>query len=79
MPALIAATLPAHAHPGHAWSQASTTHVLTSPDHLAALAVAGLVVALAGCFIHRRLPRRMLQLGGAAALATAAMLWGFGA
>jgi hypothetical protein len=77
--ALVTASLPAHAHPGHAWSQASTTHVLTSPDHLAVLALAGFAICLTGCFIHRRVPRRVLQLSGMAAFATAAVLWGFGA
>jgi hypothetical protein len=76
--ALVGACLPAGAHPGHAWHEASTTHLLTSPNHLAALALAGMAIWSAGWFIQRRVPRRLFQFGGAFAIATAAVLWGFG-
>jgi hypothetical protein len=74
----FAAMATAHAHPGHALSDASTQHVLTSPYHLAVLALSGLALWTVGYFIHRRTARRVLQFGGAFAVATAAVLWGMG-
>jgi hypothetical protein len=74
----LAAAVTAHAHPGHALSDASAQHVLTSPNHLAVLALSGLVLWTAGGLLHRRAARRVFQIGGAFAVATAAVLWGMG-
>jgi len=72
--ALGAAT--AHAHPGHGLHEASVSHILTSPYHLAVLALSGAVLLLVGKFVQRRLPRRVLQCMGVAALVTTTVLWG---
>ena len=74
----FAAVATVQAHPGHALSDASAQHVLTSPYHLAVLALSGLALWTIGYFIHRRTARRVLQFGGAFAVATAAVLWGMG-
>ena len=68
----------AHAHPGHGLSDASATHILTSPHHLAVLAISGAALCLLARFVQRRWPRRLLQGAGLAALATATVLWGWG-
>jgi hypothetical protein len=77
--ALNSSAVLVHAHPGHDLHDASMIHVVTSPDHLAVLALAGLTMLSLGYFIHRRLPRRILQCGGALAILAAAVLWGLGA
>ena len=74
----LAAGLSAVAHPGHAWGDADARHLLTSPDHLALLALTGGVMMLAARLIQRRLPRRLLQGAGAAAVVVAAVVWGAG-
>ena len=66
----------AQAHPGHSLGDASVSHVLTSPNHLAALAMFGLGLFVGAQFVQRQLPRRALQCGGAVTLACAAVLWG---
>ena len=78
MALIFAAATTGRAHPGHALSDASTQHVLTSPYHLTILAVSGLALWTVGYFIHRRTARRVLQLGGAFAVLSAAGLWGMG-
>jgi hypothetical protein len=66
----------AQAHPGHDWTDADARHLLTSPDHLAALALAGIALWFGARFVHARLPRRLLQGAGLAAVAVAAVIWG---
>ena len=66
----------AQAHPGHALPDASSAHLLTSPDHLAVLAVGGAAAWFGARWIERRLPRRLLQIFGVAAVTAAAVLWG---
>ena len=66
----------AHAHPGHGARDASALHMLSSPYHLAVLALSGAVLLLAGRFARRQLPRRVLQGAGLAALGAATALWG---
>jgi hypothetical protein len=66
----------AQAHPGHGLHDASATHILTSPYHLAVLTCSGAVLLLVARFVQRRLPRRLLQGAGLAALAVATVLWG---
>ena len=66
----------AQAHPGHSLGDAGVAHALTSPNHLAALALFGLGLFVGAQFVQRHLPRRALQCGGALTLACAAVLWG---
>ncbi len=66
----------AQAHPGHSLGDATVSHLLTSPNHLATLALFGLGLFVGAQFVQRRLPRRALQCGGAVTLACAAVLWG---
>jgi len=74
--ALALATGLAQAHPGHPLHDASPSHLLTSPDHLAVLALGGAAVWFGARWIERRFPRRVLQILGVAAVTTAAVLWG---
>jgi peptidoglycan/LPS O-acetylase OafA/YrhL len=66
----------AFAHPGHDLRDATPQHLLTSPDHLAVLALGGVALWFAGRFVQRQLPRRLLQGAGLAAVLTAALIWG---
>jgi hypothetical protein len=74
--ATISFALSAQAHPGHDLAEVDTHHLLTSPDHLAALALAGAALWFGARFVHARLPRRLLQGAGLAAVAVAAVVWG---
>lgn len=65
-----------HAHPGHGLHEAGALHVLSSPYHLAMLALGGAVLLFAGRFVERRWPRRALQGAGLIALGFAPVLWG---
>ena len=73
---LTALALTAQAHPGHALHDATPQHLLTSPDHLAVLALGGVALWLTGRFAQRQMPRRILQGAGVAAILTAAVIWG---
>ena len=73
---LTALALTAQAHPGHDLRDATPQHLLTSPDHLAVLALGGVALWLTGRFAQRQLPRRILQGTGVAAILTAAVIWG---
>ncbi|HXJ59879.1 MAG TPA: hypothetical protein VNU68_24820 [Verrucomicrobiae bacterium] len=73
--ALLSA-ISASAHPGHSLSDATPGHLLSSPDHLAVLALGGVALWFAGRFVQRQLPRRLLQGAGMAAVLTAALIWG---
>ena len=66
----------AQAHPGHGLGLDDPWHALTSLDHLSVLALIGAVLCLAGRLLPNRLPRRLVQGLGVAALAIAAVLWG---
>jgi hypothetical protein len=72
----VLTVLPASAHPGHNLSDVNAQHLLTSPDHLAVLALGGLGLWFAARFVQRRLPRKLLQGLGLLALVTAVVLWG---
>ena len=74
---LLALALTAEAHPGHDIRDASPQHLLTSPDHLAVLALGGAALWFAGRFVQRQLPRQLLQGSGLAAVLAAGVLWGF--
>ena len=74
--ALFCSALSASAHPGHALTDAGISHLVTSPDHLLFLALAGAVLSLAGRFVHGRLPRWTLHGMGALALLGAIVLLG---
>lgn len=62
------------AHPGHDLHHANWSHLLTSPDHVAALGLTGVVLLALGWFVQDRLPRRVLRCAGVTALAAAAVL-----
>ena len=64
------------AHPGHPLNEAGLSHLLTSPNHLVVLALAGGAMSIASHFVQRRLPRRVLQGCGAFALASAIVILG---
>ena len=68
--------LSAQAHPGHAIGDHGALHAVTSPYHLAILAVSGAALWFAGRFVQRHLPRRALQFTGLATILAAAVLWG---
>lgn len=73
---LTAIAITGQAHPGHDLRDATPGHLLTSPDHLAVLALGGAALWLIGRFVQRQLPRRLLQGVGVAAILTAAVIWG---
>jgi hypothetical protein len=64
----------AQAHPGHGLHAAGAAHLLTSPYHLAVLALGGATIWVAARWVERRLPRRLLQLFGVVAVAAATVL-----
>ena len=74
--ATLALALSAQAHPGHDWTDANARHLLTSSDHLAMLAIAGVAFCFGARFVHARLPRRLLQGAGLTAVAVAPVVWG---
>jgi len=74
--AFALATGLAQAHPGHALHDAGPSHLLTSPDHLAVLALGGAAAWFGARWVERRLPRRLLQILGVVAMSAAAVLWG---
>jgi peptidoglycan/LPS O-acetylase OafA/YrhL len=75
---VLGAMLPmaASAHPGHDLSQASATHILTSPYHIMMLALGGAALWFAGSQVQRRLPARVLSFAGLLMMAGAVLLWG---
>jgi hypothetical protein len=73
---LLILALTAQAHPGHDLLDATPRHLLTSPDHLAVLTAGGVALWIAGRFVQRQLPRRLLQGVGLAAILVAAVVWG---
>src|SRR5262245_17448427 len=73
---LACSVLSATAHPGHGFAEHGPWHVLTSPYHLAMLALAGGATLVASRFVRSRLPRRLLQGAGFAAFLAAALLLG---
>jgi len=74
--ACLLSAISTSAHPGHDLRDATPQHLLTSADHLAALALGGVALWFAGRFVQRQLPRRLLQGAGVAAVLTAAVIWG---
>ena len=74
--ATFALALSAQAHPGHSLGDHGALHAVTSPYHLAILAVSGAALWFAGRFVQRHLPRRALQFTGLATILAAAVLWG---
>ncbi|HEY2952407.1 MAG TPA: hypothetical protein VGK40_07485 [Verrucomicrobiae bacterium] len=73
---LAAFSSTAYAHPGHSLADADAKHLLTSPYHLIVLGFIGLALWAVGSFVHRNIPRRILQLTGGGALLSAVVLWG---
>ncbi len=74
--ATIAFALSASAHPGHDLTEVDARHLLTNPDHLAVLALSGVALWFGARQVHERMPRRLLQGTGFAAIAVAAVVWG---
>jgi len=72
---LAMAATSAHAHPGHAFHGEGVSHYLTSPYHLAVLAVLGLALCSAAFVSRRPVVRRALAASGAVALVLAGILW----
>ena len=72
----LAAVASASAHPGHALQDASVMHLLTSADHLALLALAGVALWFGARHVAARWPRLALQGLGVIALLAAAIVWG---
>lgn len=66
----------ASAHPGHDLTQASATHIFTSPYHIMVLALGGAVLWFAGTQVQRRIPARVLSTLGVVMLVGAVVLWG---
>ena len=73
---LACSVLSTTAHPGHSLGEHGPLHVVTSPYHLAMLALAGGALLVASRFVHRRWPRRLLQGAGIAAFLAIALVWG---
>jgi hypothetical protein len=67
----------ASAHPGHDFGDHGGLHIVTSPYHLAVLAVTGAALWWSARFIQHRISRRVIRACGIAALATAGVVWGF--
>lgn len=74
--AAFALALSAQAHPGHDWNDADARHLLTSADHLAVLALAGIALCFGARFVQGSVARRWLQATGIAAVVFAAVVWG---
>jgi hypothetical protein len=72
----LLSAISASAHPGHRLGEHGATHIVSSPYHLAMLALGGAMLWLTGRFVQRQLPRRFLQGAGIAAVLTAALIWG---
>lgn len=66
----------AKAHPGHALGDHGVLHAVTSPYHLAVLALAGTSLWCAALWIEKKVARRTLQTLGVLAVLAAAALWG---
>jgi hypothetical protein len=61
------------AHPGHSLHDESVSHTLTSPYHLATLALLGGALLVGALFVRRLVARRTLQFAGFTALCVAAV------
>ena len=72
--ATVALVPAAQAHPGHGLGEQGVLHALTSPYHMAVLALIGAACWLAARGERRRLPRQLLQASGIAAILAAAVL-----
>ena len=64
------------AHPGHSLGEHGPLHVVTSPYHLAILALAGAGLMLVARFIRPLVLRRIVQSAGLIAMVAAAVIWG---
>jgi hypothetical protein len=77
--AAVLSLLPAsvEAHPGHGLTEGGAIHWLTSSDHLALLALTGVAAWSIGILLKNRPFRKVMQYGGAGAVALAAVVWSF--
>jgi hypothetical protein len=73
---LIASAVSAHAHPGHGLLDEGPLHTVTSPYHLAVLALFGIALFASAHLTKQVMPRRAMQSLGVIALALSAVLWG---
>jgi len=64
------------AHPGHGLFEQGPLHTITSPYHLAVLALTGCALFVGAHFIRQQMPRRAAQLVGTTAVVLSAVLWG---
>jgi len=64
------------AHPGHSLLDEGAQHALTSPFHLAVLALLGVALFAGAHLTQKVMPRRALQSLGVIAVALSAVLWG---
>lgn len=69
-----AATL--QAHPGHSLLEEGAQHALTSPFHLAVLALIGVALFAGAHLTPKVMPRRAMQSIGVFAVVLSAVLWG---
>lgn len=76
----VAALLPLSviAHPGHDLSDASVSHIVTSPYHVLVIGVCGAAMIWAGTRVQRQVPARVLSATGAFMMVGAVVLWGLG-
>ena len=74
--AIALSTTSVFAHPGHSLTDASMSHVLLSPYHLAMLAVSGVACYVGARFVQRQLPKQVLRHLGVVLLLSSAVLWG---
>ena len=73
--AILAAGSSAQAHPGHSFSEANVSHVLSSPYHLAVLAAGGALMLMAAQLARQPVSQRLMRSGGTVALIGAVVLW----
>ena len=64
------------AHPGHALSDATPTHLVASPDHFLVLVITGVLLVFGARLAQRTWVRRTLQSTGVVELIGAATVWG---
>lgn len=72
----LALAVSAQAHPGHGLGDHGALHAVTSPHHLAVLALCGAGLWFGARFVQRRASRRLLQITGGVALLAAGVLLG---
>ena len=72
----VASTLSLQAHPGHCLLEHGPLHTITSPVHLALLALLGAALFAGARLVQQRIPRRALQSVGTVVFVLCAVLLG---